>query len=148
MGSRTLQKIANTPVLSWFGRYHQDLWRTIGKIAGGLDPTSSATPQQRKDAVGALVMSGLLMFGLYPYMLDKGAQLLTQNPHSEFGRRGLSAIQDAAYKMQKGDQSYTRLFANVLTPSIPLQALNQAMSGRNWQGKEIVPPSGDRKSVV
>lgn len=137
-GSRILQQLINDPAVSWFGRYHQDQWRTYGTIVHGL-LGHDATRQQQKDALGALVMSGLLMFGLYPHVLDKGAKLLSGNDEAEFGRRGLSSTQDAAYHLVKGDKTYSALAAQVFTPSIPLNLAQQGIANKNWTGKDIAP---------
>jgi hypothetical protein len=138
-GNRTLQKLLNTPAIGWFSAYHQDLWHSYGNIIRGLT-TESDDPQKRQEALGALFMSGILMFGVYPYLLDKGVQALTGNDQASFGRRGLSAIQDAAYKLSQGDLDMSRLLQDVWTPSIPVNLAVQGFGNRLWTGKNVLPP--------
>lgn len=137
-GSRVAQKLLNTPALSWFGPYHQDLWRSIGNIAKGLT-THSGDPQMRREAIGALAMGSFMMFVVYPKLLDEGAKLISGNENAEFGRRGLLAVSDATMHMVKGDRDHTRLMQNVLTPSIPANLVMQGITNKDWRGQEVAP---------
>lgn len=137
-GSRVAQKLLNTPALSWFGPYHQDLWRSVGNIAKGLT-TQAGDAQMRREAIGALAMGSVMMFVVYPMLLDKAAQLISGNEDSEFGRRGLLAIPDAVMHMVKGDRDHVRLAQQVLTPSIPVNLVSQGITNKDWKGQDIAP---------
>lgn len=138
---RSIQQLLNTGAVSWFGPYHQDIWRAFGNTIRGLKP--GADPQERKEALGAATMMGILAFGVYPYILDPAVQALTGNPDASLGRRGMLAPLQAAYEgFGQGDPAaQARFMGNIFTPSQPLSALMQQTSGRDWKG-DLISPEG------
>jgi hypothetical protein len=87
---RVLQQAMTDRSLSFFGPYHAGLWRTflhMGQRALGPD----ATPAQRKQALGQLLVMGVGAFFLYPAM-DAAYEKLTGNEGGAVGRRGLNTI--------------------------------------------------------
>ena len=138
-GSRVMQKIVNEPAFSWFGPYHQDLWNTMGHMwKGAVDP---AAPGDRREALGALAGLGLLTYGVYPAILDPFAQWLTGNKDASFGRRGVAALAQIPADMAAGNpDAYSRLGESVITPSIPVNMLNEARQNMDWKGAHIATP--------
>ncbi len=129
----------NTSGISYFGRYHQDLWRSLGEV-GKVMIGKEKDPQIRKEVGSFLAMSGLMMAVAYP-LLDKGVQALTGNEHAEMGRRGIHALENVPVKLYKGKtaEAVKDVGRNVFTPSIPLAMLNEARTNMDWTGKNILP---------
>jgi hypothetical protein len=136
LGSRTAQKLLNTPALSWFGSYHQDLFRTYSLLSKGMKD-----PAGRREAAGAAAAAVLMMGLVYPSIMDPFVQKLTGNEHAEFGRRGFSALHDAGYRaFVKGDKDPSRLAQNLFTPSILANMGWEGVHNKDFTGKPIWEP--------
>ena len=139
MGSRWAQKILNDPAFSWFGPYHQDLWQSIGRTAKNI-----ATPENSADwreAVGATAALGLLTYGIYPYILDPFAKMITGNQNATMGRRGAAALAQIPGELYEGEpNAYTQAGMNLFTPSIPLDTIWEATHNLDWKGQHVLTP--------
>jgi len=139
MGARWAQKILNDPAFSWFGPYHQDLWQSIGRTAKNI--ATPENPADWREAVGATAALGLLTYGIYPYILDPFAKMITGNQNATLGRRGAAALAQIPGELYEGEpNAYTQAGMNLFTPSIPLNTIWEATHNLDWKGQHVLTP--------
>lgn len=138
MGSRFLSKVMQSPELSAFGRYHAGVWNAYANVAKDL-LSPNATGKDRAEAVGHLLMMGVLAFGIYP-ALDKVAQWITNNPDASVYRRGPIAIPNAIARARAGTGDALQAARDTFTiPPLANTGL-EALHNKDFANKNIVEP--------
>jgi hypothetical protein len=142
---RIVSKVMQSPELSAFGRYHAGVWNAYANIAKDL-LSPNATGKERAEAVGHLVMMGVLAFGIYP-ALDKVAQWITNNPDASMYRRGPIAIPNAIARAASGKGDVTQGLRDTFTvPPMATTAL-EALHNKDYANKNIIEP-GDFSNAM
>lgn len=127
------QVFQNSNVLN-FGRYNYGKWRAIGEMVKGM---ASGDPDQRNEAMGKVMMAGVLSTIIYP-VLDRVAQTVSGNPKAKVTRGGELTPIDALTDKEKG---WAEKVAAIADPAPLNETLLEGANDRNlFTGRRIVEP--------
>ena len=143
LGSRGLQQAAMEPALSWFGRYHVGIFRSMGHM---FNQVLKGTGQGRAEGLAQFAILAGLTYGVLPSLNWLG-QKVTGNKNFEFSPRGMGTLVKAAETMlTKGPSEYPKAVRQAWTPSPAVQAATEVpFNYDTFTGKPLVPPGSSWK---
>ena len=145
LGSRSVSLAARTPFFE-FSRYHYGRFKAFAHLAADM-VGPKATMQERTDAVGR--MFALFVAAEVVYNgIDKGLQQVTGNKNAKMIAPGPLTLTEGVHDIYYGTRPITDVIAKGLTLSPTASLAYSAITGKDWSGRDIVPPgSSPRKAL-
>lgn len=136
MGQRIPALALQDPALSLFGKY---LWGNIHSLAGMVNRVATGTPAQRTEAIGQLMVAGIILSVVGPAM-DRGLQALTGNPQASIRRFGLTTLPYAISRI--GKEGLAPIAGQFARESVPVQMLTSLMGNEANKRPVLQPGAG------
>lgn len=133
MGSRAAAKALQDPAFSLFGKY---LWGNIWSYANIVNRVATGSPAQRRQAVGQLMVAGILLGFAFP-ALDRALQGISGNDQARVRRFGMGSLPDAISRI--GSEGLGPVMGQFARESVPVQMITSLL-GNDSMNKPIYQP--------
>jgi hypothetical protein len=137
LGSRAWSELMQNPNLFIFNRYHYGQWGSYARMVADM---YKGSPKEKFDALGNMVVLGVLSMVIYPY-ISAGLQKLLGEPEAKKLARGPATIPTALYELWTGDRTLNAFISGVMTMAPGTKEIGEWMSTYDWfTGRHIVEP--------
>lgn len=143
MGSRFLSQFLSDPGAMAFGRYHYGVFNSYAHMAKSL---VNGTGEQQKEALGQLMMMGVLAFAIKP-VLDKAAQYVTGDKNAESRARGPIALPYHFIKAIQGKEDFQSGLKSTLTLPPAVSAALEIYNNKDFANRRVWEP-GDLRTAI
>jgi hypothetical protein len=139
LGSRLFSQILQEPAFTIFSRYHYGMFNSYANMVRDL--VAGKTGQERIDAIGNLMMLGLLTWVAYP-LVQTGLQKAMGDEDVKKIPRGPSAVPSALVELYEGDRRWEQIAAQIAMLPGPMQGVLTVLGGGNdpFTGQPITEP--------
>ncbi len=136
---RLAAKAMRDPVVFGFGRYR---YAVFNSYANMVKSVAEGSKEDRIEAIGQMMVMGVLALGVYPFVYKPVAQYITGNEAAEARGRGpVAPYMHAKEAVTKGD--FGPLIQETLSLSPMLSTIGQIARFKDYGGRDIV----DKKDV-
>jgi hypothetical protein len=137
MGKRWISEAIQNPNLFMFGRYKYGQFRAYSEMIKDL--VKGGTEGQRKDAIGKLLVLGIIGLGAYP-LASAALRKVTGNQSASIMPSGPFSIPSAAIDLAQGQRDWMSFMSSVVTPAPTLEILRDVTTNRDVFGRPIIEP--------
>jgi hypothetical protein len=118
-GSKQFMDIIKNPNITMFSAYHYGALKSYFEMTKSLvmGDKGPKDVQGRIDALGKIVMLGIITYVIYPE-LDKMVKQMTGNRNAYVRRAGASTFLYNTQNLAQGKESFTNWLTSVMTPSV------------------------------
>jgi hypothetical protein len=136
MGNRGLSEVLRSRNFLVFGRYKYGQWKALSGMFKDL-VGKDASPEERLDALGKFLVTGLTMAAIFPAM-DTMLQKVTNNKDARVRRPGPFAILDAFAEYGSGHKDWATAASSMVSEAPGIQSFQEAYSNKDFFGRDEI----------